>query len=91
MGMRIGDKTFKEAFKVEKQNTFMRGAVSSAQDGLRTKKLKAQEELGNWEEWRQLSAEIRQHTLENLDYYLQQLADNVAKLGGNVYFAETKE
>ncbi|PTJ21714.1 LutB/LldF family L-lactate oxidation iron-sulfur protein [Staphylococcus simulans] len=91
MGMRIGEKTFKEAFKVEKQNKFMRGAVSSAQDGLRVKKLKAQEELGNWEEWRQLSAEIRQHTLENLDYYLNQLSENVAKLGGHVYFAETKE
>lgn len=41
MGMRIGEKTFKEAFKVEKQNKFMRGAVSSAQDGLRVKKIKS--------------------------------------------------
>ena len=57
----------------------MRGAVSSAQTRLYTNRLKATDELGNWEEWRELGEQIRQHTLENLDYYLTQLSDNVAK------------
>ena len=51
----------------------MRGAVSSAQTRLYTNRLKAADELGNWEEWRELGEQIRQHTLENLDYYLIQL------------------
>ena len=52
---------------------------------------KAADELGNWEEWRELGEQIRQHTLENLDYYLMQLSENVSKRGGHVYFAKTKE
>lgn len=91
MAMRIGDKTFKEAFKVESKDTFMRGAVSSAQDRLRDRKIQAQEDLGNWEEWRNHAEEIRQHTLSNLDYYLDMLANNVSELGGHVYFASTPE
>lgn len=91
MTMRIGNETFKEAIQTELKDDFMRGAVSSAQDHLRERKLKAQEELGNWEEWRSHSEEIRQHTLENLDYYLNLLSENVAKQGGHVFFAETAE
>ena len=60
----------------------MRGAVSSAQTRLYTNRLKAADELGNWEEWRELGEEIRQHTLENLDYYLMQLSENVSKEAG---------
>lgn len=91
MSMKIGEETFKKAVKTELKDTFMRGAVSSAQDRLRERKLKAQEELGNWEEWRSHSEEIRQHTLANLDYYLNMLAENVSKRGGHVFFAETAE
>src|SRR5699024_6493882 len=35
--------------------------------------------------------EIRTHTLENIDYYLQLLSDNVEKRGGKVFFAQTAE
>ena len=91
MSMRIGTDNFKKAVKTELKDDFMRGAVSSAQDRLRERKIKAQEELGNWEEWRSHSEEIRQHTLANLDYYLNMLAENVAKKGGHVFFAETAE
>src|SRR5690625_7884929 len=69
----------------------MRQAVSSEQGRLKTGRLNAAEELGDWEEWRSLGEEIRTHTLENIDYYLQQLSDQVAERGGNVYFAEIPE
>lgn len=58
---------------------------------MRARRLEAAEELGNWEEWRSQAEEIRQHVLENLDYYLEQLAENVAKKGGHVFFAQTAE
>lgn len=49
------------------------------------------EQLGNWEEWRSLGEEIRQHVLNHLDYYLYELSENVAKRGGHVFFAQTAE
>ncbi|WP_375346678.1 LutB/LldF family L-lactate oxidation iron-sulfur protein [Priestia megaterium] len=91
MSMKIGNDQFKKRVDDGVNNAFMRFAVSSAQERLRSRRLDAAEELGNWEEWRALGEEIRQHTLENLDYYLEQLTDNVAKRGGHVFFAQTSE
>ncbi len=89
--MKIGTENFGERVNAGINNSFMRGAVSSAQERLHTRRLAAAEELGNWEEWRSLGEEIRQHVLENLDYYLYELSENVAKRGGHVFFAETAE
>ncbi|MED4017127.1 LutB/LldF family L-lactate oxidation iron-sulfur protein [Sutcliffiella cohnii] len=91
MSMKIGDKPFKERIEAGIQNQFMRGAVSGAQERLRTRKEASTVELGDWEEWRSHGEEIRQHVLENLDYYLHQLSENVEKRGGHVFFAQTAE
>ncbi|WP_078409201.1 LutB/LldF family L-lactate oxidation iron-sulfur protein [Priestia abyssalis] len=91
MAMKIGTDGFKDRVDKGINNEFMRMAVAGAQERLRTRRLDAAEELGNWEEWRSLGEEIRQHTLENLDYYLQQLSENVVKRGGHVFFASTAE
>ncbi len=42
----------------------------------------------NWEAMRTRAKEIKQHTLENLDYYLEMLEGNVIRLGGHVFFAK---
>lgn len=68
----------------------MRNAVQDAQERLRKRRLEAAEELGNWEEWRSLGEQIRKHTLENLDYYLHQLSENVAKRGGHVFLLKQR-
>ncbi|MYL49762.1 iron-sulfur cluster-binding protein [Halobacillus litoralis] len=91
MGIRIGDKPYAERIQAGIDNSFMRQAVSSAQGRFRTGRLKAAEELGDWEDWRTLGEEIRHHTMENLDYYLHQLSEQVEKRGGTVFFAETAE
>ncbi|PTX54983.1 L-lactate dehydrogenase complex protein LldF [Melghirimyces profundicolus] len=91
MGIRIGEKEFDKRVEKGLADSFMRSAVTEAQDRLRTGRLKAAEELGDWESWRDLGEEIRHHTMENLDFYLQQLSENVAKRGGHVFFAETAE
>ncbi|MCQ5365345.1 LutB/LldF family L-lactate oxidation iron-sulfur protein [Anoxybacillus salavatliensis] len=91
MAMKINTGEFHERVEKGIHNTFMRGAVAGAQERLRTRRLEAAEELGNWEEWRALGEEIRKHTLENLDYYLMQLSENVKKRGGHVFFAQTAE
>jgi len=91
MSMKIGKDKFQERVSQGIQDAVMRKAVSSAQERLHTRRLHAAEVLGNWEQWRELGEQIRQHTLENLDYYLMQLSENVARRGGHVFFARTKE
>ncbi|MCZ2259133.1 LutB/LldF family L-lactate oxidation iron-sulfur protein [Sporosarcina sp. G11-34] len=91
MGIKIKTGTFDERVQEGIDNDFMLGSVASAQDRLGGRLKDAAEELGNWEDWRSLGEEIRTHTLQNIDYYLQQLSDNLSKRGGQVYFAETAE
>lgn len=92
--MKIGDLPFKEHVNQEIKDTFMRDAIATAQDSLRDRKINATSEddnFGDWEAWRKAGEEIRRHTLDNLDYYLHQLSENVASRGGHVFFAETGE
>lgn len=91
MSIKLGDTPYDERVQEGLHNDFMRQAVTSAQGRFRSGKQQRAEELGNWEDWRSLGEEIRTHTLENIDFYLQQLSDQVAERGGNVYFAETPE
>ncbi|RPF56519.1 LutB/LldF family L-lactate oxidation iron-sulfur protein [Abyssicoccus albus] len=91
MAMNIGNETFKQKASSEMKDDFMRGAVSSAQDRLRNRKLSIQAEIGDEEAWRNHAEEIRRHTLENIDYYLNMLSENVEKQGGHVFFAKTPE
>ena len=48
-------------------------------------------ELPDAQALRELAARIKQHTLENLDYYLRQLVDAVRRNGGVVHFAADAE
>lgn len=70
---------------------FLRKALVDAQEKLREGKKVQSELLGNWEDWRKRGEEIRRHTIENLDSYLEQFAENAEKQGAKVFFAETKE
>src|SRR3954449_11788915 len=40
---------------------------------------------------RELAGDIKQHAIDHLDYYLEQLAANVEKNGGKVHFASTAD
>ena len=44
-------------------------------------------DLPDADKLRTLAGEIKQHALDYLDYYLEQLAANVEKNGGHVHFA----
>ena len=70
---------------------FLRMATRRAIDKLRTNKKITTDELGNWEEWRQAGEKIRNHVVLNLDYYLNQLIENVEKNGGHVHLAKTPQ
>lgn len=91
MSIKIGETDYGSRVEAGLGNDFMRQAVASAQGRFRSGRQKQADDLGDWEDWRTLGEEIRTHTLENLDYYLQQLSENVSKRGGNVFFAQTAE
>lgn len=91
MSIKIGNEKFTGRVDQGLDNDFMRGAVRSAQDRLRVNKQAAAEKLGNWEEWRSLGEEIRNHTITHLDYYLTQLSEKISERGGHVFFAKTAE
>ena len=48
-------------------------------------------ELPEWEQLRQIGSDIRQHTIENLDVYLDRLEAAVLSAGGHIHWAETDE
>ena len=92
--MKIGDKSFFDRVEDALNDDFMLESMAKAQDGLRGKKIAAtetDESIGDWEAWRSAGEEIRQHTLNNLDYYLELLSENFSKRGGHVFFATTAE
>ena len=45
--------------------------------------------MKDWQDFRTQAASIRDHVLENLNYYLNQFANNAEKNGAKVHFAKT--
>lgn len=91
MSIQIGNLPYTERVQKGLSDSFMRSSVAASQYRLKAAREGAFEELGDWEKWRELGEQIRQHTLENLDYYLEQLSTQVEARGGKVFFAKTPE
>ncbi|MCM3633348.1 LutB/LldF family L-lactate oxidation iron-sulfur protein [Paenibacillus camelliae] len=83
--------TVKERAQLALNNDFLRQAVKFTTERLRSGKLKAAEEHGNWEEWRERGRQIRLHTIAHLDYYLGEFANNARENGVHVHFADTAQ
>src|SRR5437667_12542759 len=67
----------------EKLKTAINNAVMRQYTGRQLRLL----DLPDSDRLRELAGQIKQHTIENLDYYLEQLTTNVRKNGGQVHFA----
>lgn len=85
----IKTKDFIPASKEAIQNVQLQAALKKAGGGFDGARLGAIKELGSetWEELREKARLIKAHTLENLDYYLELLYNNVTANGGHVHFA----
>jgi len=70
------------------QDAFLRQAVQFTTKRLRDKKQESTKTLGHWETWREHGRQIRAHTIQYLDYYLEQFATKLEQAGGQVYFAK---
>ncbi|WP_278746364.1 LUD domain-containing protein, partial [Ligilactobacillus agilis] len=91
MGISTSNKPYLERIADAKSDKFMQAAVAKAQDAQFIKRTKARREMGNWNEWRDLAEQIRQHVLKYLPDYLEEFAGNVEKQGGHVFFAQTEK
>ena len=91
MSMKTSSTKFKQRIRTNMQDSIMRESVASAQERMYGNRARAAEDIGHWDEWRQMGMDIREHVLENLDFYLTQLSDNVIENGGHVFFAQTAE
>lgn len=91
MSLKTSHLAFKTRVDNQIHNEMMRKAIVKAQETIGTNRQKMVDELGHWEEWRDLAKQIRNHVLANLDAYLYQLSEKVIQNGGKIYFAETAE
>lgn len=85
------DKSFKERVTDSLADDFKHQAIIKAQDHFYGKRKAQVEAVEDWMEYREESAALRDHVLANLDYYLNQFADNAEANGCKVYFARTAE
>ncbi|ROV57510.1 iron-sulfur cluster-binding protein [Vibrio ponticus] len=91
MSMKTSNESFKQRIDVHMKDDFMLKSVANAQERMFANRQIAADKLGNWEQWREMGMDIRNHVLENLDYYLHQLSEKVLDNGGHVFFAKTAQ
>lgn len=83
------EQNFKDRVNDCLADDFKHNAIETAQDVFFKTRTARVGEVPEWEELRAEGARIRDHVLANLDYYLNQFAENAEKAGSKVYFAQT--
>ena len=86
----IKTQEFSAASAQAMQNTKLRRALDRVGSGFDAARLAAIEEVTpeTWERWRQQARDIKVHSIEHLDYYLDLLHTNVTAAGGQLHFAK---
>ena len=88
--MEVKTKQFKAASAAAIVDPQLQAALKRVGTGFDGARREAIHELTSerWEELREQASQIKRHTLDNLDYYLELLYDNVSRNGGQVHFAK---
>lgn len=89
MSILYDQRPFKERVNDVLANDFKVQAIKTAQDVFFEKRKAVVDQVAEWEEFREESAALRDHVLANLDYYLNQFAENATKAGAHVHFAQS--
>src|ERR1700727_1471660 len=82
---------FPMAAKTAMGNGQMRKNVRHATDVIQAKRARVVAEMPDWQELREAGKQIRQHTMENLDFYLEEFEANCTRAGGVVHWARDAE
>lgn len=85
--MKVATKEFRSAASRALADVRLQQAHEVVYNGFHNARLLAAGDTDDWEAQRSLGKAIKDHTIANLDYYLDMLATNVEKNGGKVYFA----
>lgn len=83
--------TFPMAAKTAMGNSQLRKNVRHATDVIQNKRARVVGEMPDWQELREAGKQIRQHTMEHLDFYLQEFEANCTRAGGVVHWARDGE
>ena len=83
----LGMPPFPEAAHVALGDDQLRQNLGRATSTIRAKRLSAVAEVPDWEELRQAGASIKDHTLANLDRYLQEFEAAATAAGATVHWA----
>jgi L-lactate dehydrogenase complex protein LldF len=71
------------------ENDLLQGALKRATTLFIDRRAEAITSVTDWEALRQRARKVKEHTINNLDYYLEQLVEKVEAHGGKVYWAKT--
>src|SRR5580692_10671171 len=82
---------FPIAAKIAMGDAQMRKNVRHATDVIQTKRARVVAEMPDWQQLREAGRQIRQHTMENLDFYLEEFEANCTRAGGVVHWARDAE
>jgi L-lactate dehydrogenase complex protein LldF len=82
---------FKQQAVLALNNPQLQGALAKARGGFVDKRRAAIDALPEFEQLRTEGRDIKNHTLANLDYYLERYEAAVTRQGGHVHWARTPE
>src|SRR5260221_14499645 len=71
------------------ENSVLQGALKAATATFIERRREAITSVLDWEALRARARQVKEHTINNLDYYLEQLVKNVEAHGGKVFWART--
>ena len=83
--------TFPMAAKSAMVDTQLRKNVRHATDVIQTKRARVVGEMPDWQALRESGKQIRRHTMEHLDFYLEEFEANCTRAGGVVHWARNAE
>jgi L-lactate dehydrogenase complex protein LldF len=82
---------FKENARRALADTGLQAALARTRPSFPARRAAAVAALPEFEQLRAIGRDIKNHTLANLDFYLETWADNVARAGGHVHWCATAE
>ena len=83
--------TFPMAARSAIKDAQLRRNVRHATEIIQAKRARMVDEMPDWQELREAGKQIRQHTMEHLDFYLQEFETNCTRAGGVVHWAKDAE
>ena len=89
--MKATSHEFIERSRTGLEDTELQKSLTRFQTGFSSKRADAVARLPEFEDLRDAAVEIKNHTLKNLDFYLEYFADQVEAKGGYVHWCEKPE